>query len=62
MDEFSMLYEEWTSCKIRKPEKDFTAKELILLAQIKYPEEGCKEKDEKCLHCECYVDQKREEH
>ena len=47
MDEFSMIYEEWTSCKTVKPEKDFTAKEPILLAEMKYPEEGCKEKDEK---------------
>ena len=47
MDEFSMLYDEWTSCKIEKIEKNFTAKELSLLAEIKYPEEGCKEKDEK---------------
>ena len=37
MDEFSMIYEEWTSCKTVKPEKDFTAKELILLAEMKYP-------------------------
>ena len=47
MDEFSMLYDEWTSCKIEKIEKNFTAKELALLAEIKYPEERCKEKDEK---------------
>ena len=41
MDEFSRIYEEWTSCKTVKPEKDFTAKELFLLGVMKYPEEVC---------------------
>ena len=31
MDEFSMLYDEWTSCKIEKIEKNFTAKELVVV-------------------------------
>ena len=44
MDEFSMLYDEWTSCEIEKIEKNYTAKELVLLAEMKYQEEGCKEK------------------
>lgn len=47
MDEFNMLYDEWTSCEIEKIEKNFTAKELVLLAEMKYPEKVCKEEDEK---------------
>lgn len=42
MGEFSMLYDEWTSCKIEKIEKNFTAKELMLLAELKHPQEECK--------------------
>lgn len=44
MDEFSMLYDEWASCKMEKIEKNFTAKELALLAEIKYQRKGVRKK------------------
>ena len=47
MDEFDMLYDDWMSCKIKKIERNFTAKEFVALAEIKYPKDQSKEIDEK---------------
>lgn len=47
MDEFSILYNDWTICGDREIEKNFTAKDIVKLAEIKYPNGQCKEKDEK---------------
>lgn len=46
MDEFSSVYDEWMIYKPVEIEKNFTAKDMVILAKMKYPNGQCKEKDE----------------
>ena len=38
MDDFSMIYDDWMTCDEVKIEKTFVAKEMVVLAQMKYPD------------------------
>lgn len=47
MDDFSMIYDDWMTCDEVKIEKTFVAKEMVVLAQMKYPNKNSNEIDEK---------------